>query len=139
MSNPFKSNKFKDLQKKWYKRLEKSGFTDIEQEDGNLKVWESRAFQNRYDPNKSEAHTEYYRLAGQFFYDYIFNNKRDSLIWKMHAEGATSREIAATLRKKKIEPSGKTMVQITILQLEKEMLKKYGKQDNKSSRVDLDS
>lgn len=126
-SSPFKTAKFKATQKKWYERLADKGFSDIEQPDGNLKVWESRMFQNRYDPKRAETDTEYYRLAGQFLFEFEFANKRDRYLWELHSTGFTSREIRSTLKKKNMTPYYLQSIQDTIDLFRKEMLGAYDK------------
>lgn len=110
----------------WYSKLEQRGFTDIEQEDGNLKVWESWKLVN---PSQSdsraivriEATTEYYRQAGHFLYDHKFNDTTDRFIWQRHAEGEKIRDIVAEVIAKGTF-TYKKKVHETIQRLKKEML-----------------
>ena len=93
------SKEYKTLVAKWEKKLEESGLENIEQPDGNLKLWASQFFKVRYDATVFEAKEQYYRLAGQFLNDYRFEDKLDKQIWKMHAEGMSIRTIVKLRRK----------------------------------------
>lgn len=95
--NP-KSKEFQKLQKQWYKKLEKTGFKDAEQEDGNLKVWESSYFSSRYSEGAFSAKEDYYRLAGQFLHSHKFETPKEQRIWSLHAEGKSIRTIAKELK-----------------------------------------
>lgn len=108
-----KPNKNAPLQEQiqyWDKVLELSGFEDIEdRRTGFLKVWSGK--QLPVLPIKNMAHrsgvyssliwkesqAEYYRLAGQFLYLKKFRTKRHKIIWRLHSEGRTLKEIATKL------------------------------------------
>lgn len=119
---------FKDLQKKWYKKLAKTGFVDVETDQGDLKVPEHRHYRqhdghtNRYSVNekteiagiiqRAESAAEYYRLAGDFLREYKFKSAADKRIWASHAEGATVREMASVNKRWKVHtksPIGRTL------------------------------
>jgi hypothetical protein len=98
---------FKELQAKWYAKLKKTGFNDIESHtqnddnpDGSLKEWHSQRFyiNNRVEDFKQKE--RYYQLATQFTYDYKFNDEQDKIIWDLHANGSSVREISKQLNKK---------------------------------------
>lgn len=91
----------KKLLEEWNKKLADSGFKDIEQEDGNLKTWDSFRFQAKYDVLSFGAKEEYYRQAGVFAHSHPFESDQERIIWTMHAEGATHLEIYKTLRKRR--------------------------------------
>lgn len=110
-----KQAEFKKLQDKWYKKLEKSGFEDIEQADGNLKQWHSQYFITRHTTfegksswNKKKkldatwftSQEEYYQLAGAFLHDHEFSSKTEKLIWEMHSNGMSQVDIYKALLKK---------------------------------------
>jgi len=78
------------LQKKWYKKLEQSGFKDIETD------WqhENAYFKERYSLLEFEARQRYFQLAGQLLHDYPFPNKVERIIWKRHAAGEKLEDIA---------------------------------------------
>jgi hypothetical protein len=94
------SKAFKELQSKWYGKLKKSGFDDIEQDEEHLKIWHSHFFLSRYDATKYEAKEEYYRMAGHFLNDYKFKTKVEKLIWQYHCDGISLREITDRLKEK---------------------------------------
>ena len=105
MSRRYNSKDFKDLQAKWDAKLKKEGFKDIEQrEDGLLKSWSSRPFTSKrngsYYEDKIEyykAKEEYFRKATHFLNDHKFKNKKESIIWEMHSNGASLDKITAFL------------------------------------------
>jgi len=94
------SPEFKALQKKWYKKLEKSGFEDAERPDGNLKWWASRFDRKWYNPTADAAKEAYYRFAGQFLHGHTFEDPMEREIWALHSEGVSMRNIVKTLRKR---------------------------------------
>ena len=114
---PNNSKEFKALQAKWNKKLAKSGFYDIEQEDGNLKSWHSFRFQAAGKDGSGAAKEEYYRLAGQFYHDYAFKNNFEKKVWYLNSEGFSAREIAKKTNK------SRALVGRIINELTAEMLK----------------
>ena len=119
MSN--KSKAFKDLQNSWYKKLEKLGFQDIEQSDGNLKRWHGQDFKAIH-ATAFEYKAEYYRAAGYFLNHYQFASKREKLIWELHSQGVSNRDIAKILKKKGVKRMAKDVVRMLIKRLVKEMM-----------------
>lgn len=126
------SKEFKALQGKWYTKLEKSGFEDIEKEEGTLK-WSPRQTLNKpYNRDRKtfiESKEVYFRLAGYFLYDHLFVKKNDRMIWKLHAEGMSYRQISALLKAKRIKKSV-TSIKETIHRLRSEMFSRYKDFDN---------
>lgn len=126
MSSPFKTKEFKDLEKKWYDKLEKKGFHDIERTDAVGR--ESNRLKNdviahvlqTYTPEKFAIKEEYYRLAGQFLHEYKFKSENERTIWKMHSEGTSVRDIIKALKKKGVT-AYKDLVHGTIKRLAEEM------------------
>lgn len=98
-----KSNKFKDLQSKWYDKLKRGGFKDIEQEDGNIKTWSGHVYRYCKTQDQIDIKTDYYRLAGQFLHEYKFQTPTEKFLWKNHSEGVSLRSIARLLAKKGIK------------------------------------
>lgn len=92
------SKEFKALQAKWDKKLKDRGFDDIEQRDGNLKVWSSFFFKKRHNPILFEAKEEYYRAAGKFLYDHKWTSKKDRTIWELHCQGKSARVIVKEMK-----------------------------------------
>lgn len=97
-SNPYNSKDFKKLQAVWEKKLEQSGFEDIEQADGNLKTWHSEWYKYRSGLEVDMGREEYYRHAGYFLYEYQFKNEMERRIWELHAEGLSIRNIVIALK-----------------------------------------
>lgn len=97
---------FNQLQAKWYKKLDKSGFSDIEQPvtyksgaaDGNLILWQGGYFTGNYTSEEFKEKEEYYRMAGQFLHEYEFADKNEKAVWELHARGYTVVSILAVLK-----------------------------------------
>lgn len=93
----YKTAKFKKLQTKWYKKLEKEGFEDAENESNGktfLKVWHSSYFQTKYTKDAFQSKAAYYRMAAQFLHRHAFENQLEQAIWLLHSEGLSLRDIA---------------------------------------------
>jgi hypothetical protein len=123
----FNSREFKALKAKWYGKLHKSGFDDIEHDEEHLKRNASEPFTSktrgrRYRDKQVyfESREEYYRLAGRFLNEHKFSDKKEELIWSLHSEGMSIREIAKTLRSKHYR-AHKRLVHETIQALVVEM------------------
>lgn len=120
--NP-KSKEFLELKSKWYKKLEKSGFEDIEQDDEALKKWSNSIGRHESQRNKIPSIETYYRLAGQFLYDHKFKSKKENIVWKLHSEGLSIRAIVEFVKSKRFKNPYFSSVQNIIEDLRKEMLK----------------
>lgn len=117
------SPEFKKLQKEWYAKAKESGFDDIEQEDGNLKVWSHQFFKVRHNQTLFEAKQEYYRLAGQFLHSHKFADDVEKKIWEYHATDATSiRDIVKELANIGVK-TNKNKVNAILRNLSEQMLK----------------
>lgn len=87
----------KELTAKWYKKLEKSGFVDIEDVNSDkefLKKWDSQYFKRRYTPETFYAKQAYYQNAQDVLAEYKFNNAVDKKLYEMHANGLSHADIA---------------------------------------------
>lgn len=124
MPNPFKTEKFKNLQSKWYKKLANSKFKDIETADGQLREFHYR-IPLIADPIKARAKEEYYRLAGQFLHDHAFASKTEAYIWELHSQAISIRNIVKRLRNKKGIKTHKRHIHETIQRLASEMINIY--------------
>ena len=92
---------FKALQQKWYKKLEKSGFEDIEQtsdDRGFLKQNHNSYFKTRHTPLSFQNTQEYFLQCSHFLLEHDFNTEQARAIWKLHSEGYSRREIAKMLK-----------------------------------------
>lgn len=125
MSSPFNSKSFRDLQTKWYKRLEKKGFQDIERTSGALKLNHADYFadKRRYSPEMVMGKQNYYRLACEFVHIHEFNTRTEKAIWELHAEGHSDRDITKMLKNKRARIY-RTRVQDIIKSLEIQMITK---------------
>ncbi len=102
---------FKLLQSKWYGKIAKKGFKDIEGPSGMLNEYSGSHYHEEFSqqvgsktPNSSkvvkELQAEYYRLATAFL-----NTKRfkkiepllQKMVWRLHVNGASTREIGTKL------------------------------------------
>lgn len=124
----YETEEFKKLNAKWKKKLETSGFEDIEHEKDYLKrpasgkfntKTEGRDFQLKHVYYQSVE--EYYRLAGQFFHDYPFKDNKEKCIWELHKDGISIRDSLKILRAKRFKVY-KDFIEKTIQRLAKEML-----------------
>jgi hypothetical protein len=97
-----KSKEFKALQSKWYRKLEKEGFEDVEDGEKYLKQYHSHYFQDHYKVNGFTSKQRYFQLASHFLHDHQFPSKTDRKIWEMHSEGATLIEIQQVTKISKI-------------------------------------
>lgn len=109
-----KTAKFKKLQDKWYKKLEKSGFLDAEQDEVHLKHHSGKTriagdeeglrlggltldhpalisigATNKYN---------YYLRCREFLGEFKFKNKMERQVFEMHSEGLGERVIAKNLK-----------------------------------------
>jgi hypothetical protein len=124
------SSEFKALQKKWYTKLKKSGFEDHEDIHGHLKCDGSENLRRRSkDPNRIgkeplfTSRVEYYRLAGQFYWEHKFADDVEKRIWERHKEGISIRDIVKAMRSSKLKIH-RRMVHETIQRLARHMLNK---------------
>lgn len=118
-------NDYEKLRAIWYKKLEKDGFTDIEQLDGNLKQWSTR-FVGKHSQVTREAKQAYYSMASRFLSEYTFESSLDRIIWEYHSNGMSVRDIADTLKKAKIiRRTGAWVHEFVIKRLREAMRKIY--------------
>lgn len=92
-----KDEYFLELQKQWYKKLKDTGFEDIEQDEEKLKNRTALQNLSKYEPITAAAKEEYYRLAGQFLYEYEFSNDRERVIWELHSDGNSIEKIVLNM------------------------------------------
>ena len=93
----YESKKFKQLQDKWYKKAEKSGFE--EQEDVNssrelMKEWHSSHFMKDIVVDKYEDQQRFFELARQLLHIYPFRTNKDRRIWELFSDGIMIRGIS---------------------------------------------
>ena len=125
----YKTKEFAKLDKQWRKKLEKAGFTDLEQNDRDLILKSSSSqFSRQKFLDTAEFKQEYYYRATHFLNDYTFESKLEQTIWEYHAEGISYRNIAKTLTKVNIKMN-KNDVWIIVKKLEDEMHRLYKEQN----------
>lgn len=91
----------KKLQDKWYKKLAKAGFEDIEDINSPnefLKEWHGSWFRSRGHASRFTAKESYFYQAGHFLTNHEFKNEQEKKVWKLHSEGLSLREIAKAMR-----------------------------------------
>lgn len=87
------TSKSRKTQEKWYQKLQKSGFKDIEDGENYLKTWDS--FQGPdQNPLLNSAKADYYGQARHFLAVYDFKYKYHKQMFEMHTEGLGYRKIA---------------------------------------------
>lgn len=125
----------RSLQKVWNKKLEKSGFVDIEKPNGDLIQPASEPF--RYRPEHSGGFSkalpaskvmydgikqQYFEIAQDFLNDYKFETRLERVIWTMHVDGMTIRDISAKCKSGRWKAVSKSHVGRRILALSVIML-----------------
>lgn len=108
----------KRLKDKWYKKLEATGFEDIEDVNSPremLKRWDSTWFFNNCDELQFKTRHRYFIMATHFLNSHDFESRFERRIWSLHCEGFSCREIASVV------DSSKTTVNDIIVFLKKIM------------------
>lgn len=114
---------FKKLQQKWYEKLAKSGFQDIEDLSRPyqpLKTWDSFYFRGEFTPAQFEERRAYFERAERAFNKYPFKTALDKQVWYLHSQGHTIRETSVILAEHGIKKS-KTTVFVILKRLKKEL------------------
>ncbi len=92
----YETAEFKKLQAEWAKKLEDSGFQDIEKtEDGYQLRKEMFSLEDR---SKHLYEAQYLRLCNQILEEFEFKCSNDKLIFALHSRGHSEREIEAYLK-----------------------------------------
>lgn len=103
------SKDFNDLQSVWYKKLEESGFNDIEEQypESNkafLKTWDSHYFKSDchgfYGAEFYRIKADYYYYAAQYLHQGVFDSEIEKEIWSLHSDGFGVRKSAEKLNEK---------------------------------------
>lgn len=94
----------KKLLNKWYAKLRKDGFEDIEDVNSPreyLKRWDGSWFQSFYTPEQFQARRAYYERAEEVLqpFAFKFEKAQHRTIWELHAAGVSNRKIAKKLKK----------------------------------------
>lgn len=99
--SPYDSPKFRKLKEKWYQKIKKKGFVDIENERQDL-----IDHQSVYDFSQRigfknlimESIRDYYYWASDMIMEGKFESAIDRKIWVLHSLGRSSREIGASVK-----------------------------------------
>lgn len=118
------AEEFQKLKDKWYLKLKKSGFHDIEYNDTLFINGKTTEFhkKEKFVHGTWEADRDYYIMAEQFLHAYAFDRHIDKVIWEYHSNGLGVRAIASTLQKAGIKKMRKSSVWLIISRLKKIML-----------------
>lgn len=104
MSSPFKTPEFKALFQQWNQVLIEDGHEEIEDftlPDPALIRWHSFSFSSpccKRDGERVEEIRGYHELAGRLLTEFRFKNDIHRLIWDLHCDGLSIRQIAHELR-----------------------------------------
>lgn len=124
---------YEEEREKWYSKLKKEGFEDIEADEYNLKVYANNRFKATFKelgPGGWQAKAAYYQMASNFLESYKFENNIEKAMWMYHTEGISYRDIAKTLNKlNKKYRLDKNSVNKTIQKLKNKMFDLYLSQD----------
>lgn len=115
----YEGAEFKKLQKKWYKKLEKSGFEEAEDVDSVEEFmlrWHDKDIKAKGTWDQLVARAAYYQTAEAHALDGHFDTALDKRIWTLHAQGLTVREIA-----QKVKTITKTPVHTVVLKIRKQL------------------
>lgn len=122
-----KTKEFNKLEAKWYAKLKKEGFEDIEQNEDTLKLWSTHRFSREHNTVLYEAKEEYYRLAGQFLHEHQFKNLFEKGMWEYHSGGSSIRDIVLILKQSGCKV-GKDRVNSILEAIKTQMMAKYNGQ-----------
>jgi hypothetical protein len=92
--------KFKKLRDKWYAKLEKTGFKDIEDnkyDEPKLKVYDYLKFK-AIPPDLHEARKKYYSNCRDVLNVHRFESVLHRKIWELHTDGMSLREIERAIK-----------------------------------------
>ena len=84
--------KFKALQKQWYKKLAQTGFRDIEDGNGNLRNLSTKL--TSVDPGHAGMTQEYYEAARALMHTNYLKDIKTKIVWGQHSEGSTIESIS---------------------------------------------
>lgn len=100
MANQFQTKQFKKLFQTWNRRLERSGFEDVEdfkQPEPLLRRWTNTRM-SHFTQDEVEDLKVYFARAREVLLTHKFKNKQERRIWELHSEGFFDKEIARELK-----------------------------------------
>lgn len=124
---------YEKLRDVWYKKLEKSGFQDIERDENTLKEYSSWIFSPKRALLQNggwQAKATYYSMAERFLQEYPFNTERRSgrlsqIIWEYHSNAISIRDIVKILKSLRYKDVTRTSVWEVIKALRGKMFSMY--------------
>lgn len=87
------------IEREWYSKLKESGFTDIENynhPNRPLTSWHGFKWANILKDEKEEIEA-YYSKARALLHTYKFDSETHKIIWELHSEGLSKRQIERKL------------------------------------------
>lgn len=91
---------FIELQNKWYSKLSKTGFVDLEWLDKNSGYGQNSPFLRtslskfkHLSPSELKNHSEYFIGATQFLEDYKFPSALHKFVWQCYCDGVSYRDM----------------------------------------------
>ncbi len=110
----------KKLQAEWEKKLSQSGFKDYETTNRELKQFDGSRFFSRTVPlEQMEATRSYYVRAEHYLNTYDKFTTKSRLVWELHSQGMSVREIETALG---ISDLKKSTIHTTVVKLAKIMM-----------------
>ncbi len=98
-----RSKEFKQAQKKWYDKLKKEGFEDIEWINhetgyGQNTPW-IKNYKKTVNEKKMHEHNDYYSKCSYFLHYGKFKSRLHKKIWEFYCEGLSYRNMVKRLKK----------------------------------------
>ena len=114
------SKAFKNLQAKWYRKLEDDGFEDIEATEEELLAYDNNRFKdpskysgfNDFIPEQYEEKRKYFEQAQKLLAEDPFLDEIEKRIWSLHSDGKPIRSIVLVLRSEGIDRNKNQVNQI---------------------------
>lgn len=123
-----KKTEYEHLRDIWYKKLEDSGFVDIEKDEKSFKkhiLHAQSKDKNHGTATYRSSKIDYYNMATSFLNTHKFKSELEKAIWEYHTNGISIEGITATLMKIKLIKTNRTSVWQIIDELRKKMFRKY--------------
>lgn len=116
---------FEKLKAKWYGKLKKDGFEDIELDEDTLSTYSTEFVRKRAKNQNGgfQIKADYYYMANHFLNQYPFKTPLERIIWEYHANGISARNIAQLLTKARRKRVGRMTVWRVIDRLNIVMMK----------------
>lgn len=87
------------LRAKWYARLKREGFEDLEDDRGRLIEYSTR-YASKH-PLAFASQQRYFELAGQLLHIHSFDSAEQRSIWILHCQGKSNASIARKVERSK--------------------------------------